>query len=190
MPAKTFDAAKQVTFALAATLTAVAKEAQKGVIGSIEHTFTVRNTWLQPSNRFGIKVLPATKDDLTAAVATAADWLVGHEEGADKLPRGQFLAIPSANVRRTKRDIVQKGQRPQALRGKRDVVLPLKGGGMGLFQRRGRGKNERLVFLYRLVKRAHIRKQPTVVPPTVKVFEQRFNSLFEQKLREAIRTAR
>ncbi|HEY0098648.1 MAG TPA: hypothetical protein VGB76_06805 [Pyrinomonadaceae bacterium] len=181
---------KQVTFALAQTLTGMVKEAQGEVISDIENTFTVRNNWDKPSNAMGIKALPATKQDLSAALVTRADWLIPHEEGEDKVPEGKALAVPSKNVRRTKRDIIQRSQRPKALRGKRDVVLPLKGGGQGLFQRKGRGTNSKLVFLYALAKRARIRKQPTVVEPTVKVVEKKFDKLFYANLKKALRTAR
>jgi hypothetical protein len=181
---------KQVTFALAQTLTGVVKEAQSVVISDIENTFTVRNNWDKPSNAMGINALPATKTDLSAALVTRADWLIAHEEGEDKVPEGNSLAVPSKNVRRTKRDIIQRSQRPKALRGKRDVVLPLKGGGTGLFQRKGKGKNSRLVFLYALAKRARIRKQATVVEPAVKVVEKKFGKLFYANLKKALRSAR
>lgn len=181
-----FNVAKQVTFALASALTAVAKEAQAASIADIEETFTVRNTWDQPSNAMGIKALPASRDDLTAAVATRADWL--HEETRPKLPFGNYLAIPTKNVRRSKRDIIQKGQRPKNLR--RAFIIKTRNGTAMLFQRRGKGKRSEIVAMYKLVPRALIRKQSTLVEPTVAVFEKRFNPLFEQKLREAIRTAK
>lgn len=190
MAGQSINLVKQVTFALAQTLTAVVKEAQTEVIRDIEGTFTVRNNWDKPSNAMGIKALPATKTDVSAALVTRADWLIPHEQGEDKVPDGKFLAVPGRNVRRTKRDIVQRSQRPKALRGKRDVVLPLKGGGMGLFQRKGRGSNSRLVFLYALAKRARIRKQATVIEPTLKVVEKKFDKIFYEKLKQAIRTAR
>lgn len=190
MAAKPFNLAKQVAFALSATLTALAKEAQTASVSSIESTFTVRNNWDKPSNAMGIKALPASKDDLSAAVVTRADWLTGHEEGEDKRPTrlGGNLAIPTEDVRRTKRDIIQRGQRPRALAGKAFVLKTRNGPVLAKWQ--GRGKNKRLVILYRLKSHARIRKQSTVVAPTVKVFEKRFNPAFEQQLRKAIATAR
>jgi hypothetical protein len=190
MPGQTFNLAKQVTFALAATLTALAKEAQTASVASIESTFTVRNNWDRPSNAMGIKVLPATKDDLSSAVATRADWLIGHEEGEDKKPlrAGGQLAIPTSNVRRTKRDIIQKSQRPRALAGKAFKLQTRNGTVLARWQ--GRGKSRKLVVLYRLKPHARIRKQSTVVAPTVKVFEKRFDPLFFQNLQQALRTAR
>ncbi|HEX3560375.1 MAG TPA: hypothetical protein VHU19_14300 [Pyrinomonadaceae bacterium] len=189
MPGKTFDLSRQVTFALAATLTTVAKEAQAASIKEIERDFTVRNNWDQPGNAMGIKALPATKDDLSAAVATKADWLIPHEEGTDKTPLriGGQLAIPTTAVRRTKRDIIRKNQRPRAL--SRAFLLKTKNGPV-IAQWQGRGKNRKLVVLYHLKPRAKIRKQSTVVTPTVKVFEKRFDAIFFDQLKKAVATAR
>lgn len=189
MAQKQIDTAKQVRFALASALTAVAKEAQFASISSVERAFTVRNNWLQPSNAMGLKVLAATKEDLSAAVVTRADWLVLHEEGGTKKPAGSSLAIPTRNVRRTKRDMIRRTQRPKALRGKRTFVLPTKNGPV-LFQRKGRGKRSTVTALYRLKPSARIRRQSTVVEPTARVFERRFDAVFEGQLRRAFRTAR
>jgi hypothetical protein len=186
-----FNTAKQVTFALASTLTAVAKEAQSAAVSDIEETFTVRNNWDKPSNAMGVKVLPASKTDLSAAVVTRADWLNLHEEGGIKIPGGRFLAIPTSNVRRTKRDIVQRGQRPKALIGKRDFVIRTKKNGKTiLFQRRGRRKNSQIVAMYVLDKKAPIKKRSTFREPVMLTVEKRFDAIFERKMREAFRTAR
>jgi hypothetical protein len=187
MPQRQFNLAKQVTFALTATLTALAREAQAASVASIESTFTVRNNWDKPSNAMGVKALAATKDDLTSAVATRADWL--HEETRPKIPFGNYIAIPTKNVRRSKRDIIQKGQRPKNLR-RAFVIKTRKQGVAMLFQRRGRGKRSEIVAMYKLIPRALIRKQSTLVEPTVKVFERRFDKVFESQLRRALATAR
>jgi hypothetical protein len=188
MAPRQFNLAKQVTFALAATLTAVAREAQAASVASIEDTFTVRNNWDKPSNAMGIKALAATKDDLSAALVTRADWL--HEEARKKEPlrSGGLLAIPTAQVRRTKRDIIQRSQRPKALAGKAFRLKTRNGPVLAKWQ--GRGKNKKLVVLYRLKPSARIRKQSTLVEPTVKVFEKRFDKVFEQQLRRALATAK
>ena len=182
---------KQVTFALASALTLVAKEAQTQVIKTIESTFTVRNTWDQPSNAMGIKVLPATKNDLSSAVVTRADWLNPHEDGEDKTPTagGSNIAIPTAEVRRTKRDIIRRDQRPRGLMGKRDVVIKTSKG-PALFQRKGRGATSRLVLLYFLKPRTHIKKQSTMLEPTRAVVDKRFGQIFFEQLRKAFSTAK
>ena len=187
--ARQIDTAKQVRFALATTLTSLAKEAQHASVSETERAFTVRNNWLQPSNAMGIKVLPASKEDLSAAVATRADWLVPFQEGGTKTPKGANLAIPTKNVRRTKRDVIRKTQRPNALRGKRTFLLPTKNG-LVLFQRKGRGKRSTITALYRLKPSARIQKRSTVVEPTLRVFGRRFDGVFEGQLRKAFATAR
>src|SRR5258707_820967 len=101
---------KQTTFALASSLTMVAKEAQAETVKEIRGTFTVRSNWDKPSNVFGIRIKGATKQNLVAIVGTAAYWLekfVQEPPGSIviKLPQGEFLAIPTSNVRRTKRDL-------------------------------------------------------------------------------------
>lgn len=180
---------KQVTFATAQALTQTAKDAQSAVIKSVESTFTVRNKWTQPSNKFGIKIIPARKDKLQSAVVTDADWLNLHETGGTKTPDGNSIAIPTENVRRTKRQLIQKSQRPAALRGKRDVVLMTKNGPV-LFQRRGRKGATRLVALYQLEPRARIKRQSTVLTPTEKTVQAKLSSNFHQALLNAIATAK
>ena len=106
---------KQFRFALYRALNETAKTAQRAVKGEIQHGFTVRTNWL--NSAVGPKVLFATKDDLSAAVAMKGDFLSLHEGGGIKLPSGKYLAVPTGNVRRTKRDIVQRSQRPKNLRG-------------------------------------------------------------------------
>lgn len=182
---------KQTTFALASALTLTAKEIQTDTIKTIEGSFNVRTNWDKPSNALGIRIKPATKQKLEAWIGTAAEFLekfVREPAGSMviKLPRGEFLAVPTSNVRRTKRDIIRAIQRPSALRGKRDVVLPMKNGrGSVLFQEQGRGRSRKLVALYFLVKRARIREKDVLFGPAKRVFEKRFGAIYEEQLRKA-----
>src|SRR5689334_6260165 len=57
---------KNTRFALASSLTFVAKEIQTATIKKIEGTFTIRNNWDKPSNVLGIRIKPATKETLEA----------------------------------------------------------------------------------------------------------------------------
>ncbi len=180
---------KQVTFASAMTLTQVAQVAQTAVISDIESTFTVRNNWTKPSNKFGIKAIPATKTSLESGVATDADWLSLHETGGTKTPKGKELAIPTQNVRRTKKQLIQRSQRPRALLGKRDVILRTRAGRV-LFQRRGRKGQSRLVPLYNLEPRARIKKQSTLVETTDRIVRTKFDTIFTDALRKVIATAK
>lgn len=187
---KRFDVEKQFRFALASALTATAKKAQAATIADIRETFSVRTQWLNPTNAMGIKALPASKDDLTAAVATRAEWLVDHESGQDRVPQGHaHRAVPTINVRRTKRQLIQKSQRPRNLKDKAFKVT-LKNGGEAIFARVGRGKAKRLVMLYYLIKRAQIDKESTVGEQTVKAFDRHFNNEFAARFAAALRSAK
>jgi hypothetical protein len=202
------DLNKQTTFAVASALTLTAKEIQTATVKALDKSeggaFEIRTNWNKPSNVFGVRIKPATKQNLTAVVGTAADWLekfVREREGSIvlKLPRhGNFVAIPTSNVRRTKRDIIRASQRPAALRGKSDVVLPLRSGkGFVLFQGKpsgvrgvrkstARGQSGRLVALYILVPQARIREKDVLFGPAKRVFERRFVDIYEQQLRKAL----
>jgi hypothetical protein len=196
---------KQSTFALASSLTMVAKEAQVVVRDAIESNFTIRTSW-DRTGPFSVKIQPATKQDLVAVIGTAADWLekfLREDQGAIVInhPRGQFLAVPTSAVRRTKRQIVRALDRPRNLRGKGDIVLPLKkGGGFVLLQRVGprarldarnpRYPKSRLVALYVLTPAAKIRQKDVLAGPVIKVFEKRFADILEQQLKKAFATAK
>lgn len=181
--------AKQLPFAAASALTATANAAQGAVLGSLGHDFTLRNQWYQPSNKFGIKIKPARKTDLRAEIGTNADWVEKFETGRDKTPRGDFLAVPTVSVRRTKRDIIRRNQRPKALRGKRSFVLQTKSGPV-LFQRRYKGKRSQIVALYNLERRARIKKLEPVTRPAQISVRRNLQRNFAAAFSDALRTAR
>lgn len=186
---------KQTAFALASSLTFTAKEIQAATIKALDKgqggAFDIRTGWTKPSNVFGIRTKPATKTNLKAVIGTAAEWLekfVREPAGSIvlKLPRSEFIAIPTSNVRRTKRDLIRAMQRPQAIRGKRDIVLPMRSGkGAVLFQEQGRGRNVKRVALYFLVPRARIRERDVLFGPAKRIFEKRFAKIYEQQLKKA-----
>jgi hypothetical protein len=189
------DFDKQTRFALASALTLTAKEAQAASIREIEGSFTIRTNWDKPSNIFGVRVQPATKQNLVAIVGTAADWLekfMRHPEGVVvDLPQGKYFAIPTKNARRTKRDIIQKGQRPLALLGKRDFIIKTKNKGiLVLFQRRGRGRNSQMIAMYVLYPARKIHEKDVLFGPTQRVFEKRFADILAVQLQKAFATAR
>jgi len=181
--------AKQTIFATAVALTNTAKDAQADVLSTLDKTFTLRGKWFAPSNKFGIKIKTARKDDLQSAVFTDADWLITHETGEDKLPRGNSLAIPTDNVRRNKRDMIIKSNRPRNVKNS-FVLVSKKTGHKILFTRKGRGKNKKLVALYNLTTKVHIRKQSTVIEPIQKTVEKMLFKNYEIALRRALATAK
>ncbi|MEO8647760.1 MAG: hypothetical protein ABI539_01200 [Acidobacteriota bacterium] len=178
---------RNINFGLATGLTKTAKEGQSAVLGSLKGTFTLRGSWSSPSNKFGIKIKPAKRDDLTAEVRTNADWLLLHEEGGLKRPSGHRLAIPTENVRRNKRLIIPKAQRPAALRGKRTFIIHTSRGDV-LFQRKFRGKRSMIVALFNLEPQAKIKKQSTFYEPIGKVVKRRLAKNLDAGIRNALAT--
>lgn len=178
------DLAKHLTFAVAAAATATVKEAQQVVIEAIQDTFITRGSWFAPSNYFGIHYKPATTADPSAELTTNAYWLVPHEIGALKeATEGQFLAIPTAAIRPDVQRTVPSNLRPRNLQNA--FILNTKRGPQ-LFQR----LNGQLRRVYTLVDKVQIRKQSTVIEPTVRTVETRFIHHFANKLQEAFRTAK
>lgn len=175
---------RQIVFAAAVALTTTAKQAQESSINAVRSTFTTRGNWFLPGNKFGVRVTPARKENLSASVHTEADWLALHEKSGTKTPKGRSLAVPTENVRRTKRQLITRAQRPKNL--KRAFVIKTRSGPV-LFQR----KNKRLIVaLYNLEPKGRIRKASTVVEPTVKVAARRFGSNFGIALKKALETTR
>jgi hypothetical protein len=192
------DVEKQTAFAHASALTLTAKEIQPAVVKEIRGTFTVRTNW-DIRGPYAVKTQAAKKTDWPrpfALVGTAADFLEKFMKGPPgsieiKLPRGNFIAIPTTNVRRTKRDLIRAAQRPRNLRGKRDILLPMRSGkGFVLFQEQGRGKSAKRVALYILVRRARIREKDVLAGPAEKIFAKRFGPILGQQMEKAFATAR
>jgi hypothetical protein len=187
---------KQVRFAIASACTKGAKAVQAADVRAIEGAFTIRTRW-DVVGPYAVKVQAAKKDDnpIVALVGTGADFIekfIREPEGSTvlKLPQGEFIAIPTTNVRRTKRDLIRAAQRPRALRGKGDFVIPLKNGTLGLFQRQGRKGQKKAVLLYRLVKRARIKERDVLFGPAQKILDAQLLGLYQQGVAQAIATAK
>jgi hypothetical protein len=179
---------KQLDFGTALGLTKTAQQGQQAVLGALRGTFTLRGSWFNPSNKFGIRVKPATKSDLSAEVRTNADWLIVHEEGTDKKARSGNVAVPTEQVRRNKRFIIPRGQRPKGL-GSKAFVLQTKHGPV-LAQRITRGKRKGLIVLYGLEKSVHIKKQSTFHEPIQKVVDRRLGTNIAEGIQKALATAK
>jgi len=156
---------KNLPKAVALGLTRTAKDGQKAVQRKLENKFTIRGPWWKPRNKFGIKMKPAEKVDnpIAAYVGTMADWLELHEDGGIKRPRGGRIAIPSKNVRRTKRQKIIKSERPRNL--KRSFTAKTKKGNELIFKVTGRGKRRKVTPMFLLKNRAKIKKQSPVIDP-------------------------
>ena len=181
---------RNLRFGVAMGLTETAKQGRKAVQGSIRGTFTVRGTWWREENKFGIKIKAAKRDDLSAEVRTMADWLVPHEKGGTKTAtRGGRLAVPTDNVRRNKRDIITRANRPSALRGKRTFVIKTSKGDV-LFQRKYKGKRSFITPLYNLEPRVQIRRQSTFFQPIQTTVNRRLTRNIFAGMNKAMATMR
>ena len=178
---------RQSDFGTAVGLTKTAKQAQDAVVSSLRSTFTLRGNWFEQRNKFGIKITPARKDKLQAEVKTAADWLEAHEEGTDKTGQGR-LAIPTDQVRRNKRMIIPRGQRPKGLASKAFILETKKG--PVLAQRLMKGKRKGLIILYGLEKTVKIKKRSTFHEPIKKVVKSNLKDNIRTGIAMAFATAR
>ena len=179
---------RQLLYAAARALTKTAQQSQAAAIEAIKRTFTTRGGWYQPSSRFGVRVTPATAARLESAVRTAADWLIPHETGEDKVVQGgRMLAIPivgPGRPRPSRAARVRPELKPRAL-GQRGVVIETRRGPV-LFAR----QDKRLVAMYGLERRARIRRRSTVIEPTIQTVDRYFGDNFVASLVEAVRTAK
>lgn len=164
-------ASRQIPFAVAASLTAVAKIAQAEVRDHINETFTIR----RKSGGFAssIAVKPATKRQ-TAEVYTMARFAALQQVGGLRQPLGSNLAIPSyqnlgeVKVRRSVRSIADAFE------------MKLQDGQTALVRRKGKG----LQFLYFLRKQADVPKRFKMIEIVLETAKREFGRTLEAKVRE------
>lgn len=119
---------EEIRFRTAKTLTLTAKAVQKSQQAHMARTYNVRNRQLLK----GIRIQPATKDRMVAAVYTIDEFWKLHESGGTKRPRSAAtLAIPDArrpagSVKRTGSGRISSGTRPRSLlaRSTRKAIRP------------------------------------------------------------------
>ncbi len=180
----------QIAKIAALALTKTAQDAQTAVTESLPKNFTIRTPWWKKSSKFGIKVKPAEKSDATptAEVGTNADWLALHEDGGTKkrTGAGKNLAIPTRQVRRTKRNIIQKGSKPRKL--KNSFIAKTDKGNEMLFQRKGRGKKEQIIPMFLLQPTGKIKERDTVIDPAVRAIAKNIHRNFYIAMDRVIKT--
>lgn len=179
---------KQFKFGTARGLTQTAKGGQGASQTAIKGGFTVRSNWWQQQNKYGVRVKPATKASLSATIETAADWLEKHEEGGTKTPtRGKAIAVPTANVRRNKRQIITRANRPRNIKGA--FVINTRRGPV-IFRRAGRGKNRALQALFGLESSAKIRRVSTFYDPITEHVEANVEKNVAASVEDALKSAK
>lgn len=160
---------KQITFGHVVGITRTTKRGQEAVRTAARKEFTIRNKWLEAGPK-SIKIRTASKGNPTGEIWTDADWLIAHEKGGMKTARRGRVAVPTADVRRNKRDIIQRSQRPRNL--KNTFVMQTKHGPV-LAQRIKRGKLKGIRILYGLEGSVRLKRTSVFFDPidaTVKRF--------------------
>jgi len=159
--AKAMDAfgKNQIPFATANALTTTAFDVRKKIVeDTYPDSFTVRN------KRFAsqmFRVDKATKRNLTARVydRLGRDYMVNQAEGGIKRPRGNHIAIPSRQIKRTASGKVPKAKQPRNVLGGKGYRTTLRSGQDVIAEQTGRGAARRQRVLYLLENVARIPKR-------------------------------
>lgn len=172
---------RNARFAVARALTDTAADIQADVRRTMPQKFVLRRDWIVK----GIRITPAKKDSLVAAVYSKdASFMARQETGGDKTPKqGQNLAIPAIGprgVKRTKAGIIQKSQLPGAL-GNKAFKVQGRSGKQLLMMRDKRG----LRLLYVLQHDARVKPRLGLHSTAEKLAGPRFNRHFGLRWREA-----
>ena len=145
---------KQIPFATARALTTTAKDAQLTLKQELPSIFTLRNKHLQR----GIRIDPATKTKLEAAVGSVDSEVVDHVFGGVRTER----RIPQQAIQPVITKKVPKSKRPRPLiakGGRRQPFFIRSKTGTALLVRKERGKDAGLETLYAFDKRVRIEKR-------------------------------
>lgn len=159
--AKAMDAfgRDQIPFATASALNSTAFDVRKQIVeDTYPNSFTVRN------KRFAsqmFRVDKANKRNLTARVydRLGRDYMVNQAEGGIKRPRGNHIAIPSRQIKRTASGKVPKAKQPRNVLGGRGYRTTLRSGQDVIAEQTGRGAARRQRVLYLLENVARIPKR-------------------------------
>lgn len=191
---------KNIKYGTAVGLTKTAKEGQAAVQSALRSKFTIRNRWLEQNTPVGIKIKPATKDDLQSIVRTAAKFLPLQDTGGIRLPYKNFIAVPAYNSPISKAKIIPTALRPKNL--KKSFVLKTASGKQFLCIRQPKGKGAMsslprdatsrhtsgLVVMYQLIPKAKIKKADIFYDPIEKVVKNRLTSNISEQIDKALRT--
>lgn len=177
---------RQVPFAIAKTLNALAFEARNQIVNvTAPRDFNLRN------RRFlgvALRVDPASKGRLEARIfdRLGREYLRTQAEGGDKSPRGGMLAIPSRDLQKRRTGMgVPKRLRPRTAPG----AFKLKIGAQEYIARR-KGRARRLEILYLLERTARIPKRFRAYEDAASVIGAKADEVFARELARALATAR
>jgi len=187
---------KQLNYGTAVGLTRTAKEGQAAVQGALRGKFTIRNRWLDNSP-IAIKITPATQATQFAEVYTKAPFMQRQDEGGEKIPYKNYLAVPViGGARPSKGALIPKRNLPANLQnafvivtkqGKR--LLCIRKGKAGRRSRKNRG-TDGIVVMYFLEKAVKVKKADVFLQPIQKVVDRRLLANVSEEVDKAIAAMR
>jgi hypothetical protein len=182
---------KQIRFGTAVGLTATAKEGQKASVNSIKSSFTVRSNWFEQNMRPGIKITPATKQNMKAEVKTSADWLAKHEKGGTfSSGSGHRLAVPTASFRpRGSTKKIPASMKPRALLAAGKAFIMQTHRGEVLVMPQGKA-HDRLKFLFGFERSVKIKKRSVFFEPIQDTVRKKLGGNIKAGIAKAFGTMR
>ncbi|MBF0626112.1 MAG: hypothetical protein HQL82_15055 [Magnetococcales bacterium] len=183
------DLEKQLRFAAAQALTRTAQDAQEEVKRQLPERFTIRTGWLAK----GIRIRPASRNELKASVLVKDPFMSLQETGGDKTsPFGDALGVP-VGARPTPQSVTRPSKFPGALLTKKGFfIAPIAHGSktMGVWKRTGKGRGERLTLMYVFEQKVRLKPRFGFRETVRKVAVERFPHRFAEALRQALASAR
>jgi hypothetical protein len=181
-------AERQTPFATALALTWTAQDAQAVLRGGLERHFTIRDRWTAR----GIRIEPAKKRQLSAAVGSVDSYMERQVEGGTKSALDAAdLAVP-LGIRKHPKQRTGRSRWPGALLQRPGhFVAPLPGGGKRLAVYRRRTKKRfPLDVLYVFHRSVRVTARWPLERIVERVVSDRWAANAERAFTRAIRTAR
>lgn len=175
----------QLPFANARALTWTASDAQKAIRRELPRRFIIRNNYVSK----GIRIEKATKANQAAKVGSVDEFMERQDKGGTKRPKGRHVAIP-VKIKRNKRDIVTKSNRPRRIldkSGPRQPFIATVKGRLGIYQRVTKARTP-IQLLYALRPTTQVKARFELERTVQKVVDERFERLFKLSLDDAIRS--
>jgi hypothetical protein len=172
--------AGEARFAMAKSLTQTAKLAQPRVRGDLPQSFTIRNDWVSR----GIRIEPATKERLEAAVGSKDAFMRMQAEGGTKTPKRRALAIP-VGARDPQSKLTKRSDWPKALLRQRNryfLASSRRTRVLGLFEDRGPGQEPRL--MYHFAPRARVRPRWDLWGPVNETVRREYPAILRRNVEE------
>lgn len=183
---------KQVNYGAMIGVNKLAEHIRDAELQSAKSIFNLRGRWYEPRNRFGFNITYAKKTNINAEVFTRADWLYLHESGGVKNPKGSNIALPSQYIKRNKKDIITRSNRPRNIRGafKHTFKSGKAKGHTAIVKAYREGDERRIVILYWLERSVSIKKSYDFYGIGRKVFDRNSNKYLNDGISIALKTAK